>query len=227
MCKKKKKISKKSVVRKGHWTSGNRKLHILDAPSSKTQELERHHDDISESSRNSNHSEVPNLANSASDSFDQFEYVESISSHMTEPICRGTSDAWYDRDDPGFVETLQHFDRLKLGPLGPSFDIDTLGQDETINNNDVLLGRGGMTNRHTGNQDFRKLVKETKSMYKGYTTKTYKTKTSELVVQYIQAKGGRFLKNIRNSTDSSDKWVVASAEEARKKTSQALREKTK
>jgi len=179
---------------------------------------------------------------------------------MHEPIRRGTSDAWYDRNDPVFVETLQHIDRLKLGPFGLArlFDIDALGQDETrssfyviglpdeninnndvhqpigpfgpnetINNNDVLLGRGGMTNKHTGNQAFRKLVKDTKSMYKGYTTKAYKTKTSELVVQYIQAKGGRFLKNIRNSTDSSDKWVVASPEEARKKASQALREKNK
>jgi len=218
MCKKIRNISKKSVVRKGPRTSGNRKMHILDAPSSKTQELERHHDDISESSRNSNHSEVPNLANSASDSFDQFEYVESKSSHMTEPICRETSKDWYDTDDPVFVETLQHFDRLKLGPFGPSFDIDTLGQDETINNNDVLLGRGGMTNNHTGNQDYRKLVEDTKPMYKD-ATKAGKTKISELVVQYIQAKGGRFLKY------SSDKWVVVSAEEARKKTSQALREK--
>lgn len=92
---------------------------------------------------------------------------------------------------------------------------------------DVLLGRGGMTNKHPGNQSFRRLVEETKPMYKGYSSKTKKKEVSQLVVDDIEQRGGNFLKKrrkLRKDPDSPYEWVIASPDEARKKASQALRE---
>lgn len=96
-----------------------------------------------------------------------------------------------------------------------------------VRDEDVLLGRGGLTNSHRGNISFRAFVDDVKSMYNSYKTKAKKKEISLLVVEHIEQKGGRFLKNIKKSSDSPDKWVVAERAEARKKASQALREKRK
>jgi len=89
---------------------------------------------------------------------------------------------------------------------------------------DVLLGRGGMTNKHLGNQNFRDLVERVKPLYHGYESKANKKSVSQLVVDDIQQCGGRFLKNLKKDINSLDKWVIAKPDEARKKASQALRE---
>lgn len=101
------------------------------------------------------------------------------------------------------------------------------GKVVPFSDKDVLLGRGGMTNKHPGNQSFRRLVEDTKPMYKGYSSKTKKKEVSQLVVDDIEQRGGNFLKKrrkLRKDPDSPYEWVIASPDEARKKASQALRE---
>jgi len=102
--------------------------------------------------------------------------------------------------------------------------IDSRQRSVQFTDRDVLLGRGGMTNKHLGNQTFRDLVERVKPMYHGYESKAKKKSVSQLVVDDIQQKGGRFLKNLRKDINSRDEWVIAKPDEARKKASQALRE---
>lgn len=129
-------------------------------------------------------------------------------------VCRGTSDLW--KQDPEYSETVRFFDQLTLKDDNA---------DITVTDNDVLLGRGGMTNKHPGNEKFRKLVKEAIPMYMDCTTKADKKNISELVVQDIKDRGGRFLKDASGNTKSPHIWIVVNQEEARKKASQALRER--
>ncbi len=85
---------------------------------------------------------------------------------------------------------------------------------------DVLLGRGGLTNNHSGNIRYREEVEKVKPMYFSCLTKSEKKEVSELLVAYVQDYGGRFLEK----DSESGEWVIASQSSARKKASQALRE---
>jgi len=114
------------------------------------------------------------------------------------------------------------FGRITKTNLSPQVDSRQVSVQFT--DTDVLLGRGGMTNKHPGNQKFRDLVDKVKPMYHGYQTKAKKKDVSQLVVDDIQQSGGRFLKNLRKDINSPDEWVIARPDEARKKASQALRE---
>lgn len=89
---------------------------------------------------------------------------------------------------------------------------------------DVLLGRGGMTNKHPGNIRFRDLVNGRKKEYKAIPRHRYKLKTqfAENVMRQVHAYGGRFLERVNDKSDSD--WVVATDTAARKKCSQRLRE---
>jgi len=102
--------------------------------------------------------------------------------------------------------------------------VTNVTHDQTITDEDVLLGRGGLTNMHRGNQSFKAFVEEVKPIYNTFTTKANKKEISLLLVEHIEQKGGRFSKKI--SSDSKDEWIVAERGEARKKACQALREKT-
>jgi len=103
----------------------------------------------------------------------------------------------------------------------------SVANSHPITDRDVLLGRGGLTNSHPGNQSFRSFVEEVKPMYNDFKTKQKKKETSLLVVEHVEEKGGRFLKNIKENLNSHDRWVIAPRGEARRKSSQALREKRK
>ncbi len=89
---------------------------------------------------------------------------------------------------------------------------------------DVLLGRGGKTNKHAGNIRFRTLVNGRKAEYRDIPTRRYKAKTAFAtnVMNEVGAYGGRFLEEVETKTGSV--WVVAKDKKARKKCSQALRE---
>jgi len=86
---------------------------------------------------------------------------------------------------------------------------------------DILCGRGGRSNHHPGNIRYRQVVGEMKASYKTIGTKAAKTGLSSAIVDHVYAYGGRFLKKIDKK---SGKYQVLSVIEARKKTSQALRE---
>lgn len=105
----------------------------------------------------------------------------------------------------------------KKAPMPPAKSVI---EDEAIIENDVLSGRGGKSNHHSGNKRYRQVVAEMKQKYRGTSTKTDKTALSRAIVDYVNGYGGRFLKK-----DSKlGKYVVMTKAEARKKTSQALRE---
>mmetsp|Transcript_13128 Transcript_13128/g.18093 ORF Transcript_13128/g.18093 Transcript_13128/m.18093 type:complete len:303 (-) Transcript_13128:1886-2794(-) len=93
--------------------------------------------------------------------------------------------------------------------------IDCLPQDL-----DVLLGRGGMTNRHAGNVRFRKEAKKLKPQY-ACGSKVDKYHISVLLVNRVHSYGGRFLKR----GETTEQWCEVGKAQARKKASQALREK--
>lgn len=86
-----------------------------------------------------------------------------------------------------------------------------------VRDNDVLLGRGGVTNSHVGNIRFRNLVHELQPKYLNSAKKMKHLVAKEIVMQ-VQSKGGRFLICI------NDVWKEVDDQRAREKTSQALRE---
>jgi hypothetical protein len=91
---------------------------------------------------------------------------------------------------------------------------------DDINEMDVLAGRGGKVNNHPGNIRYRNVVSETKAQYKN-ASRTDKTTLVKIVVKHVHNYGGRFLK--KDKKDGGRYFVMTEAE-ARKKTSQALRQ---
>eukprot|EP00980_Cylindrotheca_fusiformis_P024376 scaffold11809_cov128-Cylindrotheca_fusiformis.AAC.15 len=85
---------------------------------------------------------------------------------------------------------------------------------------DILCGRGGRSNHHVGNKRYRQVVAEMKASYRTIGSKSAKTDLSRAIVEHVKSYGGRFLKLDKDS----GMYVVLSQSEARKKTSQALRE---
>lgn len=89
-----------------------------------------------------------------------------------------------------------------------------------VNDKDVLLGRGGVTNTHLGNKKFRSFVRELQQEYVN-APKLKKADIALRVVNKVYIQGGRFLVETQ-----AGKWEEVSKERARKKTSQTLREKS-
>jgi len=92
--------------------------------------------------------------------------------------------------------------------------------NDSIGPNDVLLGRGGKTNSHVGNQRFRTIVTEHQTEYLN-ARKCDKILIARKIVATVQQRGGRFLKR---SSGGSCVWELVDDKKAQLKTSQALRE---
>eukprot|EP00521_Asterionellopsis_glacialis_P009379 CAMPEP_0195285814 /NCGR_PEP_ID=MMETSP0707-20130614/3513_1 /TAXON_ID=33640 /ORGANISM="Asterionellopsis glacialis, Strain CCMP134" /LENGTH=233 /DNA_ID=CAMNT_0040345367 /DNA_START=68 /DNA_END=769 /DNA_ORIENTATION=- len=92
------------------------------------------------------------------------------------------------------------------------------------NSHDVLLGRGGMTNKHCGNIQYRRLVANNKTFYNAQISRSGKTNISKSIVRAIrhQFPPGRFLQK-----DPNGLWYDVGNTKATLKTSQALREASK
>lgn len=117
---------------------------------------------------------------------------------------------------------------------------------DMINENDVLLGRGGFTNNHTGNRRFRRLVQQYQLQY-FHASKNEKPAIASMIVHAIRSANppGRFLKKsskmdevvAATAADNADddsvssggrrrsSWKDVGDLRAREKVSQALREK--
>lgn len=108
-----------------------------------------------------------------------------------------------------------------IGPHSPYPPIQRGPFIMDINNNDVLCGRGGATNSHVGNREFRKLVKKFKDKYLSAKKKDKPAVAAE-VVEVIRKLDppGRFLKKDKDS----GYWIDIGDARAKEKTSQALRE---
>lgn len=88
--------------------------------------------------------------------------------------------------------------------------------------NDVLCGRGGETNHHPGNVQYRSLVKAYQKLYL-LAKRRDKPKIAQCIVVSIREVNGRFLKRMKDAKGDSF-WVDVGNVKAREKTSQALRE---
>ena len=93
-----------------------------------------------------------------------------------------------------------------------------MNTDHTINENDVLCGRGGGTNNHKGNIKFRQNVSSRQSSYLN-AQKAEKKVLAASIVHQIRQKGGRFLKY----NDRGELEDIGDIK-ANEKTCQALRE---
>jgi len=83
---------------------------------------------------------------------------------------------------------------------------------------DVLMGRGGKSNHHPGNVQYRAEIDGLQEHYKKTHDKDGKTSISEKLVLHIQSHAGNFLEK------DKDGWYVIDDIVARRKVSQALRE---
>jgi len=91
----------------------------------------------------------------------------------------------------------------------------------TATDQDVLLGRGGATNAHVGNKNFRVLVLKMQPEYISLRSRAKKSSMSKAIVEQVHQSGGRFLKEV------DGEWTEVSEDVAQKKASQALRENAK
>ena len=91
---------------------------------------------------------------------------------------------------------------------------------DAIGENDVLCGRGGRSNHHIGNKRYRQVVGRMKCAYQSCPAKALKTDLSRAIVDHCCSYGARFVK----LDEEYGQYYILSRSEARKKTSQALRE---
>lgn len=108
-----------------------------------------------------------------------------------------------------------------VDPPPPSGPVDENG-DIVVTENDILCGRGGLTNHHKGNKRFRDVVALHRPDYVR-AVKVNKPAVARMIVQAIRNSDppGRFLRK-----DSvTNKWVDIGDKRAAEKASQALREK--
>lgn len=92
-------------------------------------------------------------------------------------------------------------------------------QDE-FTEKDVLSGRGGLANTHSGNRVFRRLVELNKEPYRKMPGKIQKSQLVDSILMAVRSQGGRFLK----LNPKTKEWYEISHKESFVKTSQALRE---
>ncbi|KAG7364351.1 hypothetical protein IV203_037553 [Nitzschia inconspicua] len=85
---------------------------------------------------------------------------------------------------------------------------------------DILCGRGGRSNHHSGNKRYRDEVENLKEWYSNIDSKDSKTDLSQCLVDYVQSYGARFLEHDEHG------WYIVDNVVARRKASQALREDT-
>eukprot|EP00934_Nitzschia_sp_Nitz4_P001788 Nitzschia sp. Nitz4//scaffold120_size68122//52655//53743//NITZ4_006053-RA/size68122-processed-gene-0.52-mRNA-1//-1//CDS//3329534305//1788//frame0 len=143
---------------------------------------------------------------SASDS-----YSKPLKKMKTEDPSQTTSDA-----GPTISMTLN----LSDDAGGPA-PVDASDEGiEFFRDNDVLSGRGGGTNVHPGNRNFRDLINTHRRAYLK-ARKNDKPAISRAIVRAIRESGGRFLKK----KDKSNLWHEIGDDAAREKTSQALRQR--
>uniref|UniRef100_A0A7S4QRX9 DUF6824 domain-containing protein n=1 Tax=Ditylum brightwellii TaxID=49249 RepID=A0A7S4QRX9_9STRA len=104
-------------------------------------------------------------------------------------------------------------------------EVDTSVLIASTNENDVLCGRGGETNHHPGNVQYRNLVKEFQLDYLKAKRRD-KPKIARKIVTLVRSMTppGRFLKKASGGEDRKGYWRDVGNVKAREKTSQALRE---
>ncbi|KAL3944673.1 MAG: hypothetical protein SGBAC_001231 [Bacillariaceae sp.] len=121
------------------------------------------------------------------------------------------------------LKSAQHLDPVSttITPEKPRIKPDEAGRSlDVLNDIDILCGRGGKSNHHPGNKRYRQVVTDMKARYRSIESKAAKTHTSRAIVEHVHRYGGRFVRFDKQKRT----YIVLSAAEARRKTSQALRE---
>lgn len=118
-------------------------------------------------------------------------------------------------DDPEEMLATILDEQPKEVPPAPSAD-DIIS---SVQPDDVLCGRGGETNHHPGNVQYRGLVKKYQRLYLKAKRRD-KPKIARLIVDTVRRRTGRFLKK----DQAAGVWRDVGNNKAREKTSQALRE---
>jgi hypothetical protein len=99
----------------------------------------------------------------------------------------------------------------------------TMRNDGDVTDQDVLLGRGGLTNRHPGNRRYLEQKRRLQPMYFRADKKWQKTEIARELVDWVYIENGRF----KEKDELTGKWKEVSLQRAREKASQALREGSK
>lgn len=127
---------------------------------------------------------------------------------------------------------LQKKQRIQCPSLSPAtiFDLNIMDLKSPVRASkeglahygdfDVLSGRGGGTNIHPGNRDFRDLINKYRKVYL-LAKKNDKPNISMYAVNEIRKNNGRFLKK----NEKSGLWYEIGDAAAREKTSQAFRQR--
>ena len=86
---------------------------------------------------------------------------------------------------------------------------------------DILCGRGGLSNKHAGNQLYLRIVQHNKDLYQEIQNPKHKHCLAISIIDAVQGAGARFL---RQNKDTGT-WFELSREQTLSKTLQALRER--
>jgi hypothetical protein len=121
-----------------------------------------------------------------------------------------------------FFSLMNQLEKIAIAaePSGQAADIPKPEESIVqVQRHDVLLGRGGETNHHIGNIQYRQLVKACQPAYLAAKRRD-KPRIAAAIVGVVRARSGRFLK--KHAVDNA--WKDVGNVRAREKTSQALRE---
>ena len=99
--------------------------------------------------------------------------------------------------------------------------VSTLSLSHTLIQ-DILCGRGGVSNNHVGNEWYRRLIQANRPLYRACPKHT-KLLIAKAIVQAVEQQGGRFLEKEKQT----GKWQRIEYKRAVDKTSQGLREREK
>eukprot|EP00957_Ditylum_brightwellii_P049235 3736019-Ditylum_brightwellii.AAC.1 len=132
-------------------------------------------------------------------------------------MAKGTTKLMYMPEAASEVE----FDVMKppMTPVTQPSEEPLRISTDSLNQYDVLLGRGGGSNNHIGNHHFCSLVQDFQSIYLPLRRKD-KPLMARSVVLIVRNRGGRFLAKSKTSGE----YYEVGDEKAEAKASQALRE---
>ena len=123
------------------------------------------------------------------------------------------------------LSDIRLYERLPIMKFVPRDDMcvgPVLYPDE-IRPPDVLLGRGGTSNRNLGNLYFRQLISYYRDSY-NTVRKGQKGQLARNICNYIRLSGGRFLEKRNHTIRNENHWYECGDDRAQAKCAQALRE---
>ncbi|KAL3910350.1 MAG: hypothetical protein SGARI_002167 [Bacillariaceae sp.] len=119
---------------------------------------------------------------------------------------------------PSPVPTLAEVKKAKVDSIAK-------GEYVTLQDTDIVVGRGAPTNYHIGNEYFRELVSEYRTTY-FCSKRSDKPVIAMKVLDILKERGSRFVKRQKGGTLVGASWVVVSNKLAYEKVCAALREGT-